>query len=167
MDTPRKLALYDAEHPSQAWNEQMAPGEYAVHFSHFNGAVPVVPYCLLFSDLDQAIAYAQNEVKDRPTLRCTIYNHHGLVGPPIRDIRGLEFKGGEVSRRLAIWIGLTLFFGGAGLAIYDWTRNSQLQWPTAIGMPMVVPGLTLLVAEALSSVHKRTRRTRAGAKGIA
>ena len=167
MATPRKVALFDAQRHSEAWNERMVPGEYAVHFSHFAGDASVIPYCWIFSDLDQAVAYAQDEVRKTPTLRCTIYDHHGLVGAPIRDIRGVDFKDGGFSPRLARWIGSMLFFGGTALTIYDWTRNSQLQWPTAIGMPMVVPGLTLLFADIVSSVHKKWHHTRAGAKGVA
>ncbi|HEX2917771.1 MAG TPA: hypothetical protein VHN81_04590, partial [Edaphobacter sp.] len=75
MATPRKVALFDAQHHSQAWNERMVPGEYAVHFSHFAVDAPVIPYCWIFSDLDQAVAHAQEEVREVPTLRCTIYDH--------------------------------------------------------------------------------------------
>lgn len=168
MLPPRKLLLFDPGHYPQTWNERMGAGEYAVHYSHFAGDTPVTPYCLVFPDLDQALAYAQDEVKRQPSLRCTIYDHQGLIGPPIRDIRGVDFKDGEISARLRRWIGSTLFFGGAGLTIYDWARNFQLQWPSTIGMRMVVPGLTLLFVELLLSLHKRLpRRAGVEAKRVA
>lgn len=143
----------------------MVAGEYAIHYSHFEGGRGEAPYCLVFPDLDSAVTHAREEVKRQPTLRCTIYDHQGFIGPPIRDIRGANFKGGEVSARLRRWIGSILFFGGSGLTIYDWATKFQLQWPSTLGMRMVVPGFTLLFTEALFSLHKRMRHGKAGETG--
>jgi hypothetical protein len=89
----RELLLYQPGRRRGTWNEQMVPGEYAVHYSNFAGrSVYSEPYCTVFEGLANATAYAEGQVLIQPDLRCTIYDHEGFGKPPIEDIRGVAFR---------------------------------------------------------------------------
>ena len=138
----------------------MAVGEFAVHYSSF-AASTKEPYCSVFPDLDAAEAYACTQVEERPWLRCTIYDHQGRVGAPLRDIRGSECKTeGELSPRFRRWAGSVLFFGGLILFVLDWSVDFRLSWPSLIGVRLFFPGLILLCMEAVVVWHARRARVR-------
>ena len=141
----------------------MVPGEYAVHFSTFAEALQNGPYCTVFGSLDDAVAWAQQQVKERPALRCTVYDHQGFVGAPLRDIRGSEFKDKDaLSPRFRKWVGSILFFGGAILTLIDWRSDFALSWPAMIGTRIAVPGFVLLVIEAVVLLQKRREGKKSG-----
>jgi hypothetical protein len=163
MDYPRQLLLFNGGSQQASWNERMTPGEYAVHYSSFEGSSNVVPYCTVFGDLKAAEEYAREQVARRPDLRCTIYDHQGLVGAPLRDVRGSEFKGdSDLSPRFRRWGGLVLFFGGLALVIVDWSVDFRLTWPGTVGSRMLIPGLILLLTDVVFVVNARLARRRAG-----
>jgi len=165
MVPPRQLPLYDPGHTPATWNERMVSGEYAVHYSSLEDRTSSAPYCTVFSDLQEAVAYAQEQVERRTDLRCAIYDHQGQIGAPIRDIRGQDYKDGELSARFRRWLGSILFFGGSILTIYDWTKDFRLLWPSTLGTRMVLPGFTLLFVEAMIFLHKRRSHEGRGEKG--
>jgi hypothetical protein len=162
MSYPRQLLLFDGGSQQASWNERMTPGEYAVHYSSFESSSNVTPYCMVFGDLKEAEEYARQQVLERPALRCTIYDHQGLIGAPLRDIRGSEFKGdSDISPRFRRWGGSVLFFGGLVLVIVDWSVDFRLTWPATIGSRMLIPGLILLLTEAVVVLNARLARRRA------
>ncbi|HMG02319.1 MAG TPA: hypothetical protein VK596_04250 [Edaphobacter sp.] len=167
MTAPRQLPLYDAGHKPETWNERMVPGEYAVHYAKFELDTPDAPYCTVFGSLQDAVTYAQEQVTKRTDLRCALYDHHGLIGPPVRDIRGRDFKENEISARFRRWVGSILFFGGSILTIVDWAKDFRFLWPSALGTRMLMPGFALLFMEAMVLLHKRLSRRRSGEKGVA
>jgi len=139
----------------------MEPGEYAVHYSSFERTVGGGPYCTVFGSLQDAESFARAAVLQRPTLRCSIYTHEGLVGAPIRDIRGSAFKGErEISPRFRRWGGSVFFFGGMILIAVDWVHDFRLSWPAMIGIRMGILGLILLFTEAMILLHGRADRRR-------
>ncbi len=141
----------------------MVPGEYAVHYSSFPAAGHSQPYCTVFGDLESAVTFAEQKVKKWPALRCTIYNHEGLVGAPLRDIRGSDFKEKDaLSPRFRRWVGSILFFGGSILTIIDWRSDFELSWPAMIGTRVIAPGFVLLFIEAIVVLGARRERKRIG-----
>ena len=162
MSYPRQLLLFDEGSRQGSWNERMTPGEYAVHYSSFEGPSNAGPYCTVFGDLREAEEYARQQVAKRSALRCTIYDHQGLVGAPLRDIRGSEFKGdSDLSPRFRRWGGLVLFFGGLVLVIVDWSVDFRLTWPATVGSRMLIPGLILLLTDIVFVLNARLARRRA------
>jgi hypothetical protein len=160
MSYPRQLLLYDQTQQS-SWNERMIPGEYAVHYSSFESAPADGPYCMVFGSLGEAEAFARQQVAERPDLRCLIYDHQGLIGPPLKEIRGAKYKGnGDISPRFRRWVGSVLFFGGLGLVLLDWSNDFRLSWPAMIGVRMLIPGVILLVTEAAILVYARIESRR-------
>ena len=144
----------------------MVPGEYAVHYSSFASGAAGRPYCTVFGSLDEAEAYARQQVVERPDLRCMIYDHQGLVGAPVREIRGGKYKGsGDISPRFRRWVGSGLFFGGLGLILLDWSKDFGLTWPALVGMRMLIPGVILLVTEAAILLHTRLKSRRVAGAG--
>jgi hypothetical protein len=165
MSYPRQLLLFD-EGLQVSWNERMTPGEYAVHYSSFEGPSNVAPYCTVFGDLKEAEEYARQQVIKRPALRCRIYDHQGMIGAPLRDIRGSEFKGDtDLSPRFRRWGGLVLFFGGLVLVIVDWSVDFRLTWPGTVGSRMLIPGLILLLTDIVFVLNARLARRRAARGG--
>jgi hypothetical protein len=155
------LLLYEPGFRKGTWNERMEPGEYAVHYSSFvdRPAFPE-PYCTVFASLADAVAYAQEQVAIRPGLRCTIYDHEGFGRPAIRDIRGTEFREQDgFSPRFRRWVGSILFFGGVILTGIDWYKDFALSWPAMIGTRIILPGLALLVIEAVIVIEARRKRS--------
>ena len=163
MPSTRQLPLFDATTRPSSWNERMSPGEYAVHYSAFPEG-SATQYCTVFCNLPDAETYAAQQVAENPTLRCTIYDHQGLIGPPLRDLRGPKYKGdGDLSPRLRRWLGSVLFFGGLALFLYDWNNDFRLLWPSTVGVRMIIPGLILLVTEAIILFYARRERQRIAA----
>lgn len=161
---PRTLPLEDESVIRGTWHERMNAGEYAVHFSHFPADDYSAPYCTVFATLPDAEAYARQRSGEQPTLRCTIYDHQGFVGAPIRDIRGSAYKDKEgLSPLFRRWAGSTLFFSGVVLTIIDWHTDFRLGWPAMIGTRILVPGLALLLIEAVVLyTAKEDRKVRTG-----
>jgi hypothetical protein len=127
----------------------MVPGEYAVHSTNSNA-------CTVFPSLEEAEACAREQTAAQPALRCRIYDHHGFIGKPLREVRGSTYKGeGELSARFRRWVGSGLFLGGILLIFIDWRADFSLSWPAMVGIRMVIPGLVLLVMEAMIIVHAR------------
>jgi hypothetical protein len=136
----------------------MAPGEYAVHYSEESGP----PSCTVFGSLVEAEAYAMEQVAQRPTLRCRIYDHQGFIGKPIQELRGNTYKGdSDMSPRFRRWAGSTLLFGGLILIILDWSHDFSLSWPAMIGIRMFFPGLFLLATEAFIVLYAKNKNEHA------
>lgn len=156
----RNVLLYDATSTPSLWNERMKAGEYAVLYSQTDGAISKEPYCTLFDTLADAEAHARQQTAERPTLRCRIYDHQGLIGAPIRELRGSECNSdSEISQAFRRWVGFILFSAGLGLTGLDWSYDFRLSWPAMIGTRLLIPGLVLLLMEATLIVHaKRSHR---------
>ena len=164
MAQSRTLLLFDPNAQPQCWNERMSATEYAVLYSgiqpipsgHSDDAPVSGPSCTVFSTLSEAEEYADQQVALIPTLRCRIYDHHGLAVQPIREIRGSQHKGeSEISARFRRWTGSILFFGGLALVVLDWTNDFELSWPATIGIRMFPVGLVLLVTELVIVITAR------------
>ena len=137
----------------------LVPGEYAVHYSSYPDAGYSGPYCTVLGSLEDPVAYARQQVNEYPALRCTIYGHQGFVGPPLKDIRGSEYKDKDaLSPRFRRWVGSILFFGGLILTIIDWRTDFALSWPAMIATRIVVPGAGLLLIEAIVLLNARRHR---------
>jgi hypothetical protein len=120
----------------------------------------------VFGSLNEAEAYAREKIAERPDLRCTIYDHQGMIGAPLREIRGGEYKGsGDISPRFRRWVGSGLFFGGLGLILLDWSKDFGLTWPALVGVRMLIPGVILLVTEAALLLHARLKNRHAAGAG--
>jgi hypothetical protein len=157
MGSSRVLPLFDEKVQPASWNERMTPGEYAVHYSEHDG----LPTCTVFGSLAEAEAHAKEQIAQRPTLRCRIYDHQGFVGKPILELRGESYKGdSEMSPRFRRWAGSILFFGGALLILLDWSHDFSLSWPAMIGIRMIIPGLFLLLTEVLIVIYARMKSER-------
>jgi len=139
----------------------MANGEYAVHFSGFED-VPegTPPFCLVFRSVEDAEAYATAEVARRPGLRCRVYDHDGLAGAPLRELRGRDFRdSSDISPHFRRWGGWVLFGGGLLLFCADWIVDFRWLWPSMVGSRMILPGAVLVVTDVFIWIYERHRRT--------
>jgi hypothetical protein len=166
MNKPRTFLLFDRRVQPSSWNERMVPGEYAVLYSNLRGMpTGTEPACDVFSTLKDAEIYARQRVSDDPTLQCRIYDHHGLAGQPVSEIKGSEYKGeSEITSRFRRWVGSALFFGGIGLILVDWIADFRFTWPATLGVRMAPVGLVLLVTEIaiLLSARQKTSTNAGG-----
>jgi hypothetical protein len=128
----------------------MRPGEYAVHASTLDGAKAGAPHCTIFGSLAEAEAYAEEQLTTKPDLQYSIYDHHGFAKQPIRELRGRNYKApSEISPRVRRWLGSGLLGGGLLLILFDWINDFSLSWPAMIGVRMLLPGIVLLLTEAV------------------
>ncbi len=159
MSPLRTVPLFDSGAQPASWNERMLPGEYAVHYSSFDSRALVTgPSCTILGSLADAEEYAKAQVILKPGLRCRIYDDRGFVGPPILEVRGLQYKESDISPRFRRWVGSLLFFGGLALVIVDWSVDFKLTWPATIGVRMLIPGLILLVTEVILVLNVKRKR---------
>ncbi len=162
MSASRTLPLFDDAVSPASWNERMTEGEYAVLYSDIAGPAGSSPFCTVFAILADAENYARDQVTVRPTLRCRIYDHHGLAFQPVREFTGAAYKGeSEMSPRLRRWSGAALVSIGTGLVLFDWMHDFRLSWPGVVGSRLLIPGIILLVTEALIAVHAREKQRQA------
>jgi hypothetical protein len=156
------VPLFEDGAQPATWNERMVPGEYAVHYSSFDDAAGIPPYCTVCRSLAEAEVYAEEEVARRPALRCRIYDHQGFVGQPLRELRGSRYKGeGEISSRFRRWAGGGMLLGGVVLTLLDWSTDFRLSWAAMIGIRLLLPGVVLVLTEAVLVLHGRRARQRA------
>jgi hypothetical protein len=169
MGQPRTVPLFDPEARPASWNERMALGEYAVHYSNFDSSTQGSgPTCTILSSLAEAEEYAKQQVSLQPNLRCRIYDHQGFIGAPIKEIKGDKYVGeSEITSRFRRWAGSVLFFGGLLLTLVDWRVDFKLGWPAMFGTRLMVPGFTLLVIEALVMLHENRKRADQKHQGLA
>jgi len=142
----------------------MAPGEYAIHPSSTENPT-ATPICFVFPTLEDAVLYAEQQAAIQPTVRFRIYDHHGFIGAPIREIRGSKYRENDLSPRFRRWVGSILFFGGAILTLVDWSVDFRFLWASALGTRMLMPGAMLLFIEAMIMLHARRRRTHKTVQG--
>lgn len=142
----------------------MVDGEYAVLFA---GVQPKhlhtsVPSCVVFDSLADAEEYSRTQTALAPKLRCSIYDHRGLVGAPVSVIAGAEGADRSfISSGFRRWVGGCLFVVGSILAAIDWSVDFRLMWPGTLGFRMAPIGAVLLLTEIgilLSSRHKQRRQ---------
>jgi len=137
----------------------MTTGEYAVHYSNFDDSPGRAPFCTVFASLEEAECYAREQVAARPELRCRIYDHEGFVGAPTREFTGAGYRGeGGISARFRRWVGSVLFIAGLILIGMDWNSDFALTWPATIGTRLLIPGVILLVTEAVVVMLARKKR---------
>jgi hypothetical protein len=172
MGQPRTLPLFDPDARPQCWNERMAPGEYAILYSSLrlgsdqNSPPANGPFCTIFGTLTEAEEDANHQVALLPTLRCRIYDHHGLGRQPIREISGNQYKGEEAfSAGFRRWLGSGLLLGGVALVIVDWHADFGLTWPAMFGTRMIPAGLFLLVTELVICIEAGRKKRRVESKG--
>lgn len=167
MSDPRQLPLFDPGSQPPTWNERLAQGEYAVHFSDFeDSAKGEAPFCLAFESLPAAEQYAVAEVARRPGLRCRIYDQNGFTGAPIREFKGDKYRDNtDLSPRFRRWGGSILFFGGLVLSIVDWSFGFRFLWPSMLGTRMILPGAMLLITEGLVMLYARRSKSRIPTEG--
>lgn len=149
MASARRLPLYEPGAQPSSWNQRMAPGEYAVHYSSFPADSQSAPYCDIVSSRKEAEAYAREAVAERSDVRCRVYDAHGMVGSPLFEVAGKDFKGEMNLSRFRRWAGGICFVVGSILTLIDVLQDYRLMWPSTIGTRMLVPGAILLVTEGL------------------
>ena len=132
----------------------MQAGGFAVHYSASLDAVDANG-CDVLPSLVDAEQFAEQVLK-HPSLQCRIFDHQGFVGAPVLEVRGTQYKDRhELSPLFRRWVGSILFFGGAGMFLTDWIADFHYDWPSVLGSRLMMPGLILLVTEALMVQHKR------------
>jgi hypothetical protein len=157
MPKPRWVPIYDAAARPSSWNERMAAGEYAVHFSQSIGDVDSRS-CTILPSLPEAESFARQQVLLHPALLCRVFDHQGFIGAPAAEIAGTAYKGhNDITPRFRRWVGSLLFFGGSILFVTDWVANFRFDWPSVLGSRLMIPGLILLVTEALVMLHNRRK----------
>jgi hypothetical protein len=156
MASPRTVALYDPA-SGVSWNENMSPGDFAIHYSSFLGGISA-GQCTIVCGLREAEGFADDAVKQDPKLRCRIYGAEGFVGAPVREIRGAEYKGeGEISAKMRRWGGGGLLGVGLVLMAVDWASGFRLSWPALVGSRFLIPGAVLLITEALVMLNAKQK----------
>jgi hypothetical protein len=149
------VPIYDAAAGAGSWNERMAAGEYAVHFSQSIGDVDSRS-CAILPSLTEAESFAREQVLLHPTLQCRVFDHQGFIGPPAMEIAGKAYRGhNDITPRFRRWVGSLLFCSGSILFVTDWVANFRFDWPSVLGSRLMIPGLILLVTEALVMLHNR------------
>ena len=121
------------------------------------------PACTVFGSLVEAEAHATVKVAEEPTLRCRIYDQHGLAGQPVREIRGALHKGeSEISARFRRWGGTILLVGGIVLWVLDAHSDMKMGWPSTVAARIAPLGLILLVTELVIVIDARRKRGQSG-----
>ena len=167
---PRTLLLFDPTTQPQSWNERITDGEFAVLYSGAPvypaaGIAPGQPFCDIFPSLATAERHAAEQIALHPTLRCRLYDHHGLGRPPLRELRGAQHKAeSDIGPRFRRWVGSLLFFGGIALTAIDVHADYRYGWPSMLGTRMIPTGLVLLFIDAaIHFTHWHNRRKQASA----
>ncbi|SEB89968.1 hypothetical protein SAMN05443244_2131 [Terriglobus roseus] len=135
----------------------MSEGEYAVHFSQSFGDVDARS-CAVLPSLTEAESFARKQVASHPTLLSRVFDHQGFIGAPAAEFAGKGYRGhNDITPRFRRWVGSLLFFGGSILFVTDWVANFRFDWPSVLGSRLMIPGLILLVTEALVMLHNRRK----------
>lgn len=127
----------------------MVAGEFAVHYSSFPAEYHGSPYCDVFPSLADAEAHANEFITLHTDVRCRVYDAHGIVGAPLVEVAGKDYKGESNLSHFRRWVGSVLFIVGSILFTIDVLQDYRLLWPSTIGSRMLIPGALLLLTEGL------------------
>lgn len=147
--TVQRIPLFDPAAKPASWNQRMAAGEFAVHYSSFPADEQGAPYCDVLPSLAEADAHARSAIAQRPDLRCRVYSAEGVVGAPLLEVAGTAYKGESNLSHFRRWVGGFCFVVGSILTTIDVVEDYRLMWPSTIGTRMLIPGAALLLTEGL------------------
>jgi hypothetical protein len=84
-----------------------------------------------------------------------VYDAHGIVGAPLFEVAGKDYKGESNLSTFRRWVGGVLFVVGSILFSIDVVQDYRLLWPSTIGSRMALPGAVLLLTEGLVMLTAR------------
>jgi hypothetical protein len=164
----RVLKLYDPGRRG-TWLDQLAPGEYPLFLRDGKtwaerdaDGKPLGrrgdSVCLVFSSLDEAKQFGEQKVRERPDLRCDIYDREGLRNPPLCSFGDREWN---PAPRTLLWLAGGCAVASVPLFFWDWSRRGELVLASLIGINLIAAALRLLFWGLGALDDRREQRKRA------
>ena len=167
----RVLKLYDSERRG-TWLDQLAPDEYPLFLRDArtwaerdadgeplgrNGD----SVCLVFRTLEEAKQFGEQKVRERPDLRCDIYDSEGLRKPPLCSFGDRDWN---PAPRTLFWLAGSCALASIPLFFWDWSRRGELVLATIIGINLVAAALRFVFwgLGALDDRYEQRKLSREG-----
>jgi len=147
----RVLQLYDPQRRG-TWLDQLSPGEYPAFLRDGKtcaernaDGMPLgrnqTSVCLVFGSLEEARQFGERTVRERPDLRCDIYDHHGLSKPPLYTLGTREW---DPAPRTLLLMAAACTLASLPLFFWDWSRRGEVVLASVIGINLVAAALRFL-----------------------
>ena len=149
--------------PKESWRKHMQPGEFALHFKHFQTSQPIGAegellaqqngYCRVFDSIEEANEHGSGVCHQHPVVVCVIYDSSGKLVKRIYNRKKVTWFA------IVMWIGILFWLGIltlAGLALaasvyFVIAFLLGVKNPTNLTLPWYVWVIILLAALALGS----------------
>lgn len=176
----RIVRVHDPTRRPRDWDGLIAPGQYVVFPSWFDGGAPcdfagrILPHeeavCAFADSLAEAEAACRAHSADHPDVRYDIFDAHGRSRPPLLTVvhpaRLRALEGDATTRRRQRWIAVGLIGLAPVLFWVDW-HVGLLGLPTLAGLNALVFAGRLLQLSAAYAAAERRRVERVAAQGRA
>jgi len=147
----RVLQLYDPQRKG-TWLDQLSPGEYPAFLRDGKTCAerdadgnPLrrnqASVCLVFSSLQEARQFGEQKIRERPDLRCDIYDHEGLSRPPLYTFGEKEWN---PTPRTLLLVAAGCAAASLPLFFWDWSRRGEVVLASVIGINLVAAALRFL-----------------------
>ena len=155
--------------PKESWRKYMQPGEFALHFKHFQTSQPIGAegellaqpngYCRVFDSVEEANEHGSGVCHQHPVVVCVIYDSSGKLVKRIYNRKKVTWFA------ILMWIGILFWLGIltlAGLALaasvyFVIAFLLGVKNPTNLTLPGYVWVIILMAALALGSYGFWTR----------
>jgi len=155
--------------PKESWRKHMQPGEFALHFKHFQTSQPIGAdggllaqedgYCRVFDSVEEANEHGSEICQRHPVVVCVIYDSSGKLVNRVYNRKKVTWFA------LLMWIGILFWLGIltlAGLALaasvyFVIALLLGVKNPTNLTLPGYAWAIILMAALALGSYGFWTR----------
>ena len=155
--------------PKASWRKHMQPGEYALHFKHFQTNQPIGAegelltqedgYCRVFDSIEDASEHGNEVCHQHPGVVCVIYDSNGKLIKRIYNRKKVTWFAIVMWMGILFWLAL-LTLAGLAVAAFAYLAVAFLlgvKNPTNLTLPGYVWVIILMAALALGSYGFWTR----------
>lgn len=147
----RTVMLYDPRRRG-TWLHELSPGNYPVFLRDARTSAernaegkPLRPgepgVCVVFDNLESAKAFCERKMLEVPELRCDIYDHRGLVGPPVCTFGDREWN---PRPKTLMSLAAACVIVSVPLFWFDWHKRGEMILLSVLGINLVAASMRFL-----------------------
>jgi hypothetical protein len=149
--------------PKESWRKHMQPGEFALHFKHFQTSRPIGAegellaqrngYCRVFDSIEEANEHGSGVCQQHPVVVCVVYDSSGKLVKRIYNRKKVTWFAILMWIGILFWLGILTLAGLAlvGSAYFVVAFLLGVKNPTNLTLPGYVWVIILMAALALGS----------------
>jgi hypothetical protein len=171
MSSSRAYLLFDPSATPKSWNDRMISGEFAVLCTTAFGGSLMNPdgspcldpdregACIVFGNLAEAKQHCTRQLASHPTLRYSIFDHHGRGKAPLQEFYNhAHAPKGDFTSTVRRWLGVILVGTALILTSAEVITGMGFGWAAMIAAGLAPAGLLCVFIEFFTMVEARRKK---------